>query len=90
MGFSCHVSCVLENENTTIQGKFSSQRIHRAARMIETYGGNPAVKQSFPFSYFMLPKAKVKVLFCFIGLRLSISSGTFSFRDEKADAKMMT
>lgn len=58
VGFACHVSCVLENENTTIQGKFSSQRIHRAARMIETYGGNPAVKQSFPFSYFMLPQGQ--------------------------------
>lgn len=58
MGFSCHVSCVLENENTTIQVKFSSQRIHRAARMIETYRGNPAVKQSFPFSYFVLPQGQ--------------------------------
>lgn len=58
-GFSCHVSCVLENENTTIQVKFSSQRIHfRAARMIETYRGNPAAKQSFSFSYFMLPQGQ--------------------------------
>lgn len=48
VGFSCRVSCILENEYSTIQVKFASQRIHfRVAWMIETYRGKPICEAVF-------------------------------------------
>lgn len=58
VGFSCRVSFILENECTTIQVNFASQRIHfRVPWMIELYRGNLSAKLP-SVSYFMLPQGK--------------------------------